>query len=316
VYEATAGVLHHAMSVRPVMEPTPQPPGPGPAGSGASRWSRAWDLLRTGWPAVRDNRSMLWLAAASTLLSIVVGALAVVYAYDIEQHHHKLHLAIAGAVLAFPARVVATFFGVAMCRCAMTYFDGGRCTATSAVRSAWRLRGPIVGWALLAAIVGLVIEQVAQRVPFLGRLAAWLGEVAWAAVSFFAAAVIAVHGTGPRETVRRAGAALRERWGEGVAGVITVNAALWVVTVPAMFLCLVGLASIDGGHVVPGVLLTGLGVAAVAGAFALGEAVEQTFALALLRFAETGQASGPFQAPDFRAALERGPRRRWWRRGT
>jgi hypothetical protein len=27
-------------------------------------------------------------------------------------------------------------------------------------------------------------------------------------------------------------------------------------------------------------------------------------------------ASGPFAAPDFKAALERRPHRRWWRRGT
>lgn len=303
------------MSVRPVMEPMSEPTGPGPGGGDGKR-GRAWDLLRTGWPAVRENRSMLWLASASVLTSLAAGALALVYAYGLEDHHHKLHLAIAGALLTFPARVVATFFGVAMCRCAMTYFDGGRCTAAGAVRSAWRLRGPIVAWALIAAIVGLVLEHVAERVPFLGRLAAWLGEVAWAAVSYFAAAVIAIHGTGPRATIRRGSAVLRERWGEGVVGVATVTIGLWFVTVPAGVLCCMGVFWIDAGAVVLGGVTTGLGVAALAIAYALAEAVEQTFALSLLRFAETGEVSGPFRGPDFDAALERSNGRRWWRRDT
>ena len=315
MYEATAGVLHHAMSVRPVVEPTSEPTGSGPGGGDGKR-TRAWDLLRTGWPAVRENRSMLWLATVSALTSLAAGALALGYAYGLEHHHHKLHLAVAGAVLAFPARIVATFFGVAMCRCAMTYFDGGRCTAASAIRSAWQLRGPILGWALLAAIVGLLLEHVVERVPFLGRVAAWLGEVAWAVVSYFAAAVIALHGTGPRATIQRGSAALRERWGEGVVGVVTVTVGLWFVTVPAAMLCGVGVIWIDAGDVVLGGVTVGLGVAALASAYALGEAVQQTFALSLLRFAETGEVSGPFRGPDFEAALERGKRRRWWRRGT
>jgi hypothetical protein len=161
-----------------------------------------------------------------------------------------------------------------------------------------------------------VLEHLVERIPFLGRLAAWLGELAWAAISYFAAAVIAVHGTGPRETIRRGSAALRERWGEGVAGVVTVTAGLWFVTLPAGVMCGLGVIWIDAGYAVLGGVVAGLGILALAGAWALGEAVQQTFALSLLRFAETGQASGPFRAPDFEGALERGTRRRWWRRGA
>jgi hypothetical protein len=161
-----------------------------------------------------------------------------------------------------------------------------------------------------------VLEHVVERVPFLGRVPAWLGEVAWAAVSYFAAAVIAAHGTGPRATIQRGSAALRERWGEGVVGVLTVTVGLWFVTVPAAMLCGVGAIWIDAGDVVLGGVALGFGVAALAAASALGDAVEQTFALSLLRFAETGEASGPFRGPDFEAALERGNRRRWSRRGT
>lgn len=199
-----------------------------------------------------------------------------------------------------------------MCRCAETALDGGRCTARSALRRAWKLRRPILAWALVATAVGLVLEEIAERLPFIGRVAAWIGEVAWAATSFLAVAIIAARGTGPSATLRHAGDVLRRRWGEGLTGVVTITAGLWVVTLPAFLLCCVGVALIDGGSDVTGAVMVGAAALALLAVNACAEAVEQTFAVGLLRFAETGRGQGPFAGPDFDSALERRPR--WWRR--
>jgi hypothetical protein len=301
------------MSMRPAFDPPQEPLGPRTSSNGQGTWARSWDILRTGWPAVRRNPPMLALAATSVATGLMAAGIALGYAYGLVHHHHKLHLAIAGIALAFPARLAATFLGVAMCRCAETALDHGRCTARSALQAAWRLRGPILGWSLFATVVGLVLEELAERLPFVGRLAAWIGEVAWAATSFMAAAIIAARGTGPRATLRHAGDVLRRRWGEGVTGVVTIAAGLAVVTVPGFLLCCIGIGVIDVGHPATGAAIVGAGALMLLAARAAAEAVEQTFAVSLLRFAETGREDGPFAGPDFDAAVER-KRRRWRRR--
>jgi Family of unknown function (DUF6159) len=303
------------MSMRPAFEPPPKPLGFRTTSNGHGTWGRSWEILRTGWPAVRHNPPMLALAAASVATGLLAAGIALGYAYGVVHHHHKLHLAIAGIALAFPARLVTTFLGVAMCHCAETALEHGRCTARSAMRGAWRLRGPILAWSLVATVVGLILEELAERLPFVGRLAAWIGEVAWAATSFLAAAIIAARGTGPRDTLRHAGEVVRGRWGEGITGVVTIAAGLSVVTVPGLLLCCIGIGVIDAGHPATGAALVGAGALMLLTAHAAAEAVEQTFAVSLLRFAETGREDGPFAGPDFDAAVER-KHRRWRRRNA
>jgi hypothetical protein len=298
------------MSMRPAFDPPPEPRGHRTTSNGHGTWGRSWDILRTGWPAVRHNPTMLALAAVSVATGLLAAGIALGYAYGVVHHHHKLHLAIAGIALAFPARLVTTFMGVAMCRCAETALEHGRCTARSVLRAAWRLRGPILAWSLVATVVGLALEELAERLPFVGRLAAWIGEVAWAATSFLAAAIIAERGTGPRATLRHAGAVLRHRWGEGITGVVTIAAGLWVVTVPGFLLCCIGVGVIDAGFSTTGAAIVGAGALILLASHAGAEAVEQTFAVSLLRFAEAGREDGPFAGPDFDAAVERNHRRR------
>jgi hypothetical protein len=209
------------------MRPPTPPVQLGPAGGGSGTpsapgtWSRSWALLRTGWHTVRHSPTLLALAALATLVGTAGAIAALLYAYGLERHEHRLHLLIATAVLAFPLRLAATFLGVAMCSCAASAMDGERCTPQGALACAWRRRRAIVAWALVASTVGIVIDVVVERLPFGGRIAGRLADVAWSVVSFLALPVIALHDTGPRETVTRSARAVRERWGEGLTGTAT-----------------------------------------------------------------------------------------------
>ena len=41
----------------------------------------------------------------------------------------------------------------------------------------------IAGWSLLATGVGVVLQQLAERVPFGGRVAGWIAGAAWGSES-------------------------------------------------------------------------------------------------------------------------------------
>lgn len=72
----------------------------------------------------------------------------------------------------------------------------------------------IFGWALVSAIIGMLIQSLEERVGFIGRLVVGLIGVAWAIASYFAIPVIVTENVGPFEALKRSSALIRKTWGE------------------------------------------------------------------------------------------------------
>jgi len=107
---------------------------------------------------------------------------------------------------------------------AMIRLKGGDPSIGDGFRIANKHFVSIVGYALLAATVGIILRNFARR-GFIGRIVASVFGLAWNIATFLAVPVLVVEGVGPIEAVKRSTQLLKKTWGEQIAGNLGIGAA-------------------------------------------------------------------------------------------
>lgn len=114
---------------------------------------------------------------------------------------------------------VIIFANTALVGAAMIRLKGGDPTLGDGFRIAFSRLGSILGYALIASTVGMILRTLAQkRESFLGRLVISLIGMAWNLATFLVVPVLVVEDVGPFEAIRRSSQLLKKTWGEQIAG--------------------------------------------------------------------------------------------------
>jgi len=129
---------------------------------------------------------------------------------------------------------VIVFFNTALVCCALIRFRGGNPTLGDGLNAAMARLPQILGWVLLTATVGIILRQIEERVPLIGKIAVSLIGMAWAVVTFMVVPVLAAEKLGPFAAVKRSASLLRKTWGESLAGQVSLSAVQFVFMLPVI----------------------------------------------------------------------------------
>jgi hypothetical protein len=273
------------------------------------RIGRSWRLTRSAWRVVRSDRALLILAVLSGALG--VGGVAVIFGLGGlfgAGGFSRGHVAVAGLVVAYPLMFVSVFLNTAIAAAAAAALDGRRLSLGEALTVPARRVGTVALWALIAAGVGMLLEQIASRLPLGGSIAVRLVGVGWSLASLFAIPILALEECSAPQCLKRSAHVVKERWGEGISGNVMISAWTVLVTIPLIVVFAVALAA---SHRVPAArdAVIFAGALVLVAIIAITAVVRQTFAVALYRYATTGSAEGPFEQRDLQAPFspKRGP---------
>jgi hypothetical protein len=273
------------------------------------RIARSWRLTRSAWRVVRSDRALLTLAALSGALG--VGGIAVIFGLGGvfgAGGFSRGHVAVAALVVAYPLMFVSVFLNTAIAAAAAAALDGRRLSLGEALTVPARRVGTVALWALIAAGVGMLLEQIASRLPLGGSIAVRLVGVGWSLASLFAIPVLALEECSAPQCLKRSAHVVKERWGEGISGNVMISAWTVLVTIPFVVVFAVALGA---SYRVPAArdAVIFAGVLVLVAIVAITAVVRQTFAVALYRYATAGSAEGPFEQRDLQAPFspKRGP---------
>ena len=263
------------------------------------RIRRSWDLIKSSWSVLRADKELLLYPVASGLVTF--GAVALVGLVWLgsggldrwnDESFGVLDLVMA-FIFYFVVSTVVIFFNSALIAAANIRLEGGDPTLSDGFRIAFSHIGAILGWAAIAATVGLVLQALRERGGVAGAVVSLIGNMAWSVITFLVVPVLVVEGVGPIEAIKRSASLLRTTWGEQIIG----NFSIGLVMVLAFLAALV-----TGGLIVAvlfslAVVLGVLGLAfLVAGLIVLGlvgSALSGIFNVALYRYA-VGKDSSRF----------------------
>lgn len=272
------------------------------------RFSRSWSLVKASAGVLSQDKELLVFPLVASLASMVVAAGFVLPAIGLGAFDGLDRAAQGDAnpvliVWAFCFYVaqyfVMFFFQSALVGAAMIRLQGGDPTVGDGFRIALSRIGPILGYALVAATVGMLLRAIQERAGAIGRWVAGLLGVAWTVATYMVVPILVTRDVGPLDAVRESAALLKRSWGENVIGQGGLGLVFGLVQV---LLVLAGAACIVGAIATKVPALVAIAVAgtvlAVIIAALVQTALSGIYAAALYR-----HATGAPPAPGFDQGL-------------
>ena len=207
------------------------------------KFSRSWDLVKASASVLRaDKELMLFpvLSSLATLLVLTTFALPV-FALKLFDHGFNVVGALVGFAFDFCQYAVIVFFNSALVGAASIRLEGGDPTFSDGIRIARGKLPAILGYAAIAATVGVVLKSLRDRDNniIVRMIGSGLG-VAWTLATFLVVPVLVNRDIGPVEALKESVALLKKTWGENAIGHVGIGAAFGLI---ATFMVLVGIAA-------------------------------------------------------------------------
>lgn len=270
------------------------------------RFSRSLELARASWSVVRADKELLLLPVMSVAsLLVIVGSfvLPVAALGGFRAGAGSADPGTGSMVAAFVFYVVAyfitLFFNTALVGAAMIRMDGGNPRVSDGLRIAWARKGRILGYACIAATVGLLLRSLEARVGWLGQLVVKLIGVGWALATFLVVPVLVARELGPIEAVKESAELLKRSWGENLIGNVGLGfvfgvAYFGLAGVAALFMVMA--VQSERAPLVTAVVVLGIGAFFVVAA--LHATMQAVYSAALYRYATDHATPLPGLGPE------------------
>jgi len=275
------------------------------------KFARSWSLMKASATILRQDKELMLFPLLAGLASLLVIATFAWPVWALFAHHQadfegqRQHVSplfmLVSFLFYFVQYGVVIFFNVALASAALIRLDGGNPTLGDGVRTAMGKLPNIIGYALIAATVGMILRALQERLGFVGRIVAGMLGFGWTVATFLVVPVLAAQDVGPVDAVKRSTSLLRQTWGENLIGNAGIGLAGGILTFCLIFASGVLFFAAAATHSVA--LMVIVGVVAVIALIALSlfqTAMHGVYSAALYRFAEEGD---PGQGFD-RALLE------------
>lgn len=264
------------------------------------RIRRSWDLFKASWAMLQEDRTLLRYPIVSGIAVIVLavligGPLALAGAFD-EGDLGPAQI-VALFIMYFLVYSAITFCNAAMVSEVMARMSGRR-TTTTGWAFARENMGSILGYAAIAATVGVILNLLSRRDDIGSQLVGALGGAAWGLATFLVVPVLVVERVSPIDALKRSASLLKRTWGEQIIGNAGIGlfTGLLIVATALLGVGLVMLAAATG-LVALVVIAVAIAVVAVAAVAAVSSALDTIYRAAVYRYA-TGEPIQDYAAAD------------------
>ena len=265
------------------------------------RFSRSWDLIKASGEVLRQDKELLLFPLFSAIATLIVSASFIVPLVLTGAFERSVAPGDETAYMVFlflfylVQYFIIFFFNSALVGAAMIRLDGGDPTVSDGLRIARSRFVQILGYAAIAATVGLILRIIEERAGFIGRWIAGLLGLAFTVTTFLTVPILVSREVGPVEAVKESAALLKKTWGENIignGGMGFVFFLFYLVVVGIGFVFVFGAAQTGN----PALIVTTLAmvVLAVVVVALVQSALQGVYSAALYRYASQGDAGASF----------------------
>ncbi|TYT26740.1 hypothetical protein FZO89_10980 [Luteimonas viscosa] len=269
------------------------------------KFSRSWDLVKASASVLRSDKELMLFPVISGAVTLVVLAtfLLPMFALRIFADGIGIGGAVFGFLFYFVQYSVMIFFNCALVGAAMIRLEGGDPTLADGFRAARARIQSILGYAAIAATVGVLLQGLKQKDNFLVRMMGSVLGAAWTLATFLVVPVLVSRDIGPIDALKQSVSLLKRTWGENAVGQVGIGAAFGLITTAVAIvgfgLALLAaqvsfaLAVVVGAVALLAVLLVGVYQAALSG----------IYSAALYRYAVSHETPDAFRGTDLEHAF-------------
>jgi hypothetical protein len=278
-----------------------------------SRFARSLMLMRASFGVLAADVELLVLPLISGIACLALGAAFMWPLFTSEALKHVSEQAdpvMPGwfwgwlFVFYFVQYFIVIFFNTALVGAATARLAGSDPTLSSALSLAVARLGPILGYALISATIGVALRWIGERFGFVGRIVESTLGVLWTVATFLVVPILAAEGVGPVKAIERSTEMLRDTWGENIIG----NAGIGVVTSALGVIVMVGgigggMLAVDRGNVDAGFLMIGFSSIVLVALFLVSATLSGIYQAAVYYYTLTGRPPRGFDEGLVRSAF-------------
>ncbi len=269
----------------------------------AGRFSNSFALVKASANVLKLDKELMVFPLMSGIATLMVTAsfiAPIVWAGGpqifVEGEGLSYTAAVYGFLFYLAQYTAIFFFNAALVGAALIRLDGGDPTVSDGLAIASKRMSSILGYAAIAATVGMLLRWISERSGILGKIAAGLVGMAWTLTTYLTVPILVTKDIGPVDAIKESAQIFKRTWGEQVIGnfgmgwAVTLTAIAWTALNVAV---MVGMAQIGMGLsivVVAGIMLAGYVLLAL-----FASALNGIYTAALYRYAMTGE-TGSFDA--------------------
>jgi hypothetical protein len=267
------------------------------------RFSRSWELIKASGAVLRQDKELLLFPFFSAIATLIVAASFIVpliatgaFERSIapgEETSYMVFLFLFYLVQYF----IIFFFNSALVGAAMIRLDGGDPTVKDGLRIASSRVMQILGYAAIAATVGLILRIIEERAGFIGRWITGLIGLAFTVATFLTVPILVSRNVGPVDAVKESAALLKKTWGENIignGGMGFVFFLFYLLAGGIGFVFIFGAAQTGNASLI--VLVIAMVVLAVVGLALVQAALQGVYSAALYRYATDGNVGESFSS--------------------
>ncbi|MCK9539474.1 DUF6159 family protein [Dokdonella sp.] len=265
------------------------------------RIARSWALVKASATILRSDRELLVFPLLSTVCSLIVVATFMVPAIlsgpvaKFDQGGDSPWLWPLVFLFYLIQYFVIFFFNAALVGAARIRLDGGDPSVADGLRIAAARWPQILGYAAIAATVGMILRAIQERAGLIGRWITGLLGVAWTVASFLVVPVLVSEDLGPIDAVKRSASLLKQTWGENLAGNIGTGLVFGLIAMVWIFACLgllaLAISTQSAVAIVAIVVVMALGIILIG---LVQSALQGIYAAVLHRYACSGDVGSGF----------------------
>jgi hypothetical protein len=183
-----------------------------------STFSRSWNLVKAAWGVLGNDKEQIIFPIISAIGAIFVTIAFAVPEFLLYSAGGNQTLGYVVLFLFYLVQYTVIYFAnSALVGAAMIRLRGGNPTLGDGFRIAFNRFGAIVGYALIAATVGIILQALSKR-GTIGNIVRSLVGLTWNLATYLVVPVLVVENVGPIEAIKRSANLLRRTWGEQVVG--------------------------------------------------------------------------------------------------
>lgn len=272
-----------------------------------AKFSRSWELVKASAGVLRSDKELLVFPVISGIAALIVLATFIIPIVSL-----KLFDTVAsplGYVIGFLFYLcqyfVIFYFNSALVGAAMIRLSGGDPTLGDGLRIANERLLPILGYAAIAATIGLLLQMLKNKKNnILARMLGSLLGTAWTVASFLVVPVLVANKIGPIDAVKKSIELLKSTWGENAVGQLGIGFVFGFIMAAVIIVGV--LLSILGFTISPylGFVAATLTIVLALTVGIIQSALSGVYAAALYRFANDGVAPHGFESMGLQTAFQ------------
>ncbi len=280
-----------------------------------ARLSNSWELMKSSVRVLLADKELVVfpiVSATGVLLVTLTFAAPLFLSNFFDAALFRGRLEVLGFLVLFLFYVVQYtmifFANTALVGAALIRLRGGDPTVADGFRIAASRMGPILGYALIAATVGMILRALSRRSNGLGRLIVSLVGFAWNIATYLVVPILAVENVGPLEAIKRSADLLRRTWGEQIAGNLGLGgifAIFYILVIAALVPVVILAINLESTALLIGAILVFVMIFAIVGL--LHSTLEGIYSAAVYQYATTGQVGAFFDERLVRGAFAPAP---------